>query len=193
MRFAREPVVASVPYAYDLAWNQVREPEQGAQRVLSLVAGATLCIATLVAWLVVAPFKPMRIGYSTLVSAAIIVAVLHELVHAIAFMAKRGSDLRVSLLCRKWRPSMRYEGALARDHYIVVLAAPLLVLSLLPIAVSYVAALHRGEIVLISMLNALSCGGDLVAALLVLAQVPPGTLVRRQGDLVLWKPRGPRT
>jgi hypothetical protein len=189
MRFAREPVVASAPYAYDLAWNQVREPDEGVHRILSLVAGATLCIATLVLWLVVAPFKPVRIGYSTLIVAAFIVAIVHELAHAIAFTARRGSDVRVGLLWRRWRLSMRYDGALSRRHYLVVLAAPLVVVSLLPVAVSYFAALHSGDIVLISMLNALSCGSDFVAALLMLVQVPAGTLVRRQGDVVLWKAR----
>jgi hypothetical protein len=175
-----------------VAWNQVRELDDSIQQVLSLVAGASLCFATLVLWLMVAPFKPVHIGYTTLAVAAFIVVVLHELAHALAFTAKRGQDLRVGLAWRKWRLSMRYEGALSRGHYILVLAAPLAAISLLPVAVSCVDSLHSGDIVLVSMLNALSCGGDLTAALLVLAQVPAGALVRRQGDVVLWRTRAPR-
>jgi len=189
MRFAREPVVASIPYAYDSAWNQVGEPESGVLHVLTLITGAALCLGTLVAWLLLAPFKPVHIDYVTLAVAALLVVALHELAHAVAFTMKRGSDLRVACAFRKGRPQLRYEGACTRNHYVLVLAAPLLVVSALPVLVCSIATLGSGDMVLISMLNALTCGGDVIAATLVLVQVPADALVRRQGEVVLWKPR----
>lgn len=189
MRFAREPLAGTVPYAYDVAWNQVREPDANTQQALALVAGATLCIATFVAWLVLAPFKPMHIGYATLAIAAIIVMFLHELSHAMAFTMKRSDDLRVACAWRKWRLSVRYEGAVTRNHYVLVLVAPLVALSAVPVVVSWVASAHSGDIALVSIINALVSGGDFIAGMLVLAQVPAGALMRRQGDVVLWKAR----
>ena len=192
MRFAREPVLASPPYAYDTAWNQVREPDSGVLQVLALVTGATLCVAVLAGWLLFAPFKPVRIDYATFAVAALVVVVLHEFAHAVAFTMKRGSDLRVGFAFRKGRLSMRYEGAVGRNHYVLVLTAPLLAVSLLPVAVASLAAIGSGDVVLISMLNALISGSDVIAAMLVLVQVPAGALIRRQGDTVLWKPGAAR-
>jgi len=166
----------------------VREPDSGLLQILALVTGATLCVAVLVGWILLAPFKPVRIDYATFAVAALVVVVLHEFAHAVAFTMKRGSDLRVGFALRKGRLSMRYEGAVGRNHYVLVLTAPLLAVSLLPVAVASLAAIGSGDVVLISMLNALTCGGDVIAAMLVLVQVPAGALIRRQGDTVLWKP-----
>jgi len=192
MRFAREPVVASAPYAYDTAWNQVREPDSGLLQILALVTGAALCVAVLVGWMLLAPFRPIRIDYATFAVAALIVLVAHELAHAVAFTLKRGADLRVGCALRKGRLSMRYEGAVTRNHYVLVLIAPLLAVSLLPVAVASLVSIASGDVVLISMLNALTCGSDVIAAMLVVVQVPPGALMRRQGDTVLWKPPAAR-
>jgi len=65
-------------------------------------------------------------------------------------------------------------------------------LSLLPVAVASLVSIASGDVVLISMLNALTCGSDVIAAMLVVVQVPPGALMRRQGDTVLWKPPAAR-
>ena len=191
MRFAREPVLASAPYAYDSAWNQVREPDSGLLQILALVTGATLCVAVLVGWILLAPFKPVRIDYATFAVAALLVVVLHEFTHAVVFTMKRG-DLRVGCALRKGRLSMRYEGAVSRNHYVLVLTAPLLAVSLLPVAVALLVRIDSGDVVLISMLNALTSGSDVIAAMLVLVQVPAGALIRRQGDTVLWKPGAAR-
>lgn len=191
MRFARELQADAVPYAYDMAWNRLREPEGGVAQVFALVAGAVLCIAVLVSWLLFAPFNPIRIDYVTFGVAITIVLFFHELAHALAFTLRRGRSLRVECAWRRRPIRLRYEGAVSRSHYLAVLAAPFAAVSLLPVAASAVAALGSGDLVLISMLNALVCGGDVLAAVLVVLQVPVGALVRRQGDVVLWKPPGP--
>lgn len=190
MRFARELQHDAVPYAYDRAWNQLREPEGDVAQVFALVAGATLCVAVLVSWLLFAPFKPIRIDYVTFAVAIVIVLFLHELAHALAFTLRRGHSLRVECEWRRRRLQFRYEGMVSRNHYVAVLAAPLAAVSFIPVAASAIATSGSGDLVLISMLNALVSGGDVVAALMVVLQVPAGALVRRQGDVVLWKGRG---
>jgi len=178
--------VDAVPHAYDTAWNELCEPDAGVGQVLALVAGAGVCTATLVAWLLAAPFNPVRIDYTTLVVAVVIVLVLHELAHAWTFASDRGRTVRIERRQRKI--ALRYEGTLSRNHYLAVLIAPFVVVSLLPVAVSSIASIGSGDVVLISMLNALVSGGDVIAALLVAQQVPEGATIRRQGSLVLWKP-----
>jgi hypothetical protein len=188
MQTVREPVVGSSPYPFDFAWRQVQELDGSTGLLVSLVAGSMLCMATLLLWLVLAPFHPIRIDYATLLAGAILVLVLHELAHAVAFSCGRARGVRVECAWLRHRPQLRYRGAVSRAHYLGVLVAPIVVVSLLPIAVSASLSLHSGDLVLVSMLNALVSGGDATAAALLVLQVPRRACVERRGDRVVWKP-----
>jgi hypothetical protein len=93
----------------------------------------------------------------------------------------------------------QYDGVLSRNRYLLVLLMPLLAISLLPMgacALLEVASAPRFCIV-VFLFNALVCGEDVLAALLVVTQVPVDGLIRRQGDATLWTareipPRPPR-
>ena len=188
MQTAREPIVGSSPYPYDFAWRQVHEFDGSAGLVVTLVAGAMLCMATLVLWIVLVPFNPVRIDYQTLLVATALVLFFHELSHAVAFSCGRARGLRVECAWQKYRPHLRYQGAVSRTHYLAVLAAPIVAVSLVPILISLLLSLRSGDLVLVSLLNALVSGSDAVAAALVLLQVPGHAFVQRRGDLVIWKP-----
>jgi hypothetical protein len=188
MQTAREPIVGSSPYPYDFAWRQVHEFDGSAGLVVTLVAGAMLCMATLVLWLVLVPFNAVRIDYQTLLVATALVLFFHELSHAVAFSCGRARGLRVECAWQKYRPHLRYQGAVSRTHYLAVLAAPIAAVSLVPILISLLLSLRSGDLVLVSLLNALVSGSDAVAAALVLLQVPGQAFVQRRGDLVIWKP-----
>ena len=125
MQTAREPIVGSSPYPYDFAWRQVHEFDGSAGLVVTLVAGAMLCMATLVMWIVLVPFNPVRIDYQTLLVATALVLFFHELSHAVAFSCGRARGLRVECAWQKYRPHLRYQGAVSRTHYLAVLAAPI--------------------------------------------------------------------
>ena len=187
MHFAREPVVGSSPYPYDVAWRQVHEIGADVGTVLSLMAGAVLCMATLVTWILAVPFNPIRIDYTTLLVAAVMVLAFHELAHAVTFTWGRQRGLRVECVWQKYRPHLRYHGAVSRARYIAVLLAPIVAVSIAPIVMSTVLSLRSGDLVLISLLNALVSGGDLLAAGLVLLQVPANAVVQRRGECVIWR------
>ena len=187
MQFAREPLVGSSPYPYDIAWRQVYEIDANVGQVLSIVAGAVLCIAAFGLWLLAVPFKPVRIDYPTLLIATVMVLFFHELAHAIMFTWGRARGLRVECAWQKYRPHLRYHGAVSRSRYIAVLLAPLVAVSVVPILVSAALSLHSGDLVLISLLNALVSGSDAIAAAFVLLQVPANAIVQRRGDCVIWR------
>lgn len=187
MQFAREPLVGSSPYPYDVAWRQVHEIGADVGVVLSLVAGGILCMTTLVLWLVAVPFNPIRIDYSTLLIGTTLVLFFHEFAHAAMFTCGRARGLRVECVWQKYRPHLRYHGAVSRARYIGVLLAPLAAVSLAPIVAAALLSLHSGDLVLISLLNALVSGGDAIAAALVLLQVPANAVVQRRGECVIWK------
>lgn len=188
MQFAREPLVGSSPYPYDLAWRQVHDIDADVGQVFSLIAGAVLCITAFVLWIVAVPFHPVHIDYATLIVATAMVLFFHELAHAAMFTCGRDRGLRVECAWQKYRPHLRYHGAVSRSRYIAVLLAPLAALTVMPIVASVALSLHSGDLVVISLLNALVSGGDAIAVALVLLQVPAHAVVQRRGDCVIWKP-----
>lgn len=190
MQFVREPLVGSSPYPYDAAWHQVHEIGADVGLVLSLVAGGLLCMATFVLWIVAVPFNPVRVDYPTLLLATLMVLFFHEFAHAAMFTCGRARGLRVECAWQKYRPHLRYHGAVSRARYIAVLLAPIVALSIAPVVASVALAVHSGDLMLISLLNALVSGGDVIAAGLVLLQVPANAIVQRRGDCVIWKAIG---
>ena len=188
MQTVRGPLVGSSPYPYDFTWRRVHELDGSIGLVINLVAGTMLCMATLVLWLVLVPFKPVRIDYATLLVATAFVLFFHEFAHAMAFSCGRARGLRIECAWQRYRPNLRYHGAVSRTHYLVVLAAPIVIVSLVPIVLSFALSLRSGYLVLISLLNALVSGGDAIAAALVLLQVPEHSYIERRGESVIWKP-----
>ncbi|MFO1303222.1 MAG: DUF3267 domain-containing protein [Burkholderiales bacterium] len=186
MKVAPQPLAGPVD-PYDVAWRQVQDLDASVAQVASLVAGAALCMATFAMWIVLVPFHPVRIGYGTLLFAAAVVVLLHELAHIVAFLVGRPRGADIDLVWRHRRPSLQYRGAVSRTRYLVVLIAPLAAISLFPILASVVLSLRSGDLVLVSMLNALVSGTDAVAAALVLLQVPPGAFLQRRGPCVIWR------
>lgn len=187
MQFAREPLVGSSPYPYDVAWRQVHDIAADVGQVFAIVVGAVLCIAAFALWIVAVPFHPVRIDYATLLIAAAMVLFFHELAHAATFTWGRDRGRRVEVVLQKYRPHLRYHGAVSRSRYIAVLLAPLVAITLLPILASIALSLRSGDLVVISLLNALVSGGDVLAAALVLLQVPANGIVQRRGDCVIWR------
>jgi hypothetical protein len=72
-----------------------------------------------------------------------------------------------------------------------MLGMPLLVLSVLPIVACAALGLAQHDVVVLSLLNALVSGQDVLTMILVLAQVPAHGLVRQRRDATVWW-QGPR-
>jgi hypothetical protein len=79
-----------------------------------------------------------------------------------------------------------YDAALGRNRLLWVLIAPFVVISLLPGVVAAAAGGAPDVIPAISIVNALLSGGDGLAAMLVLAQIPRKAMVRLDGNVITW-------
>jgi len=120
---------------------------------------------------------------------------LHELLHLLGQPEwGRSSQSVVVVWPTRLRFGVYYEGCMSRRRWLGMRLTPLTVLSVLPaglLALSQMwplgAELEIGLQVLM-VVNALGSGGDVVAALLVVAQVPPsGRLCFREGR-AYWQP-----
>jgi hypothetical protein len=120
---------------------------------------------------------------------------LHELLHLLGQPGWGRSERSVVVV---WPARLRfgvyYEGCMSRRRWLAMRLAPTLVLSVLPAVLlalmklwPYSVEVEIGLQVLF-LVNALGSGGDAIAALLVLRQVPPaGQLCFRAGR-AYWRP-----
>jgi hypothetical protein len=120
---------------------------------------------------------------------------IHELIHAFCF-PDRGLSARTYI--GLW-PSMGffyayYEGPMRRNRFLLVLIAPYIVLTLMPLVL--IAGLRflgwLPEIMLdlawLSLVNSLGAAGDMIGAWLIFTRITPAAYVRNKGWRTYWKP-----
>ncbi|HKU87800.1 MAG TPA: DUF3267 domain-containing protein [Casimicrobiaceae bacterium] len=160
-------------------------------RLFGLQISVLLAATLIVAWAIGTHFTDLRLRYWMIPAAAVLVAPLHELTHALAFPRGANPEQRTLLLWpRGFVLCARYRGVVSRNRYVLVLLMPLLAVSLAPILACAVFDIGSAPplCIVLFMLNALASGEDVLAAVLVLSQVPADGLIRTDGSVTLWKP-----
>jgi hypothetical protein len=186
MRLVRGPIIDSPGFAGSVAWRPLREPDPGLAQVLSLPIALTVSTAVVVLWAVLTPFTDPKLDPQSLVATLVVLVPLHELTHAVAFPQSLRSA-RFTLALWPWRA--HYDGEVSRIRYVTILGMPLVVISVVPALVSAMLGSVSHSVALISLLNALVSSGDVLAGILVLAQVPPEAVIRIRGSVIVWQPR----
>lgn len=195
MQLIIAPIASACDRSNDRSWREVGAPERALMRLFGLQVSVLLAAALFVAWAIATRFADLRPRYWMIVAAAVLVAPLHELTHALAFpRAAHGAQRALAFWPRRFALCAQYDGVLGRNRYLLVLLMPLLAISLVPMAAC--ALLELGSApplcVVLFLFNALVSGDDVLAALLVVTQVPADGLIRKAGDVTLWKARKAR-
>jgi hypothetical protein len=120
---------------------------------------------------------------------------LHEALHLLGQPGWGRSDQSVIVL---WPARLRfgvyYEGCMSRRRWLAMRLAPAIVLSVLPAVLLALTRLWPLNVELeiglqvLMLVNALGSGGDLIAALLVLRQVPPAGQLCFRARRAYWRP-----
>jgi hypothetical protein len=120
----------------------------------------------------------------------------HELLHALVHPDGGRSDSTVLILnWRKLQFGVYYEGRFPRRRWIVMRLLPLLVLTGLALAGLFIlwdrmTFTIESYLWILILTNSLGSGGDLVAALIVLRQVPPDGTMNFHRGRAYWLPGG---
>jgi len=186
MRLVRGPITDLPGFTGSAMWRPLREPDPGLAQVLALPIALTLGTAVVVLWAVLTPFTDPKLNPQSLVATLIVLVPLHEFAHAAAFpRSLRSAQLSIAL----WPWRVHYDGELSRHRYLAILAMPLLAISVVPALVCAMLGSVSHPVASISLLNALASSGDVLAGILVLAQVPPEAVIRMRGSVIVWQPR----
>ena len=188
MQFVLGPLVHARCRALGGTWRQVREVDAGLTQVLLLPISLGAGIAVLVLWLLCAPFKLPALDVPGLAAGFAALVPLHEFTHAASYPSSSVlSRLTIAVWPSRLLFCASYDGEVSRARHIFILAMPLLAISFGPVALCAVFGIESPHLALISLLNALASGGDLLAIILVLTQVPPGAVIRQLDWRTVWK------
>ena len=132
--------------------------------------------------------------WGAVVLALLLFIPLHELVHAAVHPGLGLSPRTVMVLWpAKLRFGVYYEGCMSRRRWLVMRLAPLLCLSVIPVLLltlfKVVPTSFATEIFwqVLALVNGIGSGGDVVAAVWVLAQVPAGGEICFRGGKAYWR------
>lgn len=87
-----------------------------------------------------------------------------------------------------------YEGEMSRNRFLVILAMPFLILSMLPVAIMALIGFLApsevpGNLGFVAIVNSLFAAGDALGFAVVLSQIPSAAVVRNKGWKSFWKYR----
>ena len=180
------------PAVRGVDWRTLRQPDEELALVLAIPIGASLATTVLVLWILVTPWTNIVVNEWSLLVAFGVAVAAHEIAHALAFPWSPGRPW-IALECSRTALAFHagYDHELSRDRLLLVLGAPLVFVSLVPLALSATLGTAPPLVVLVTLLNALISGADVLSMLLVLGQVPPRCrMLARDGDLS-WQLRSP--
>jgi hypothetical protein len=113
---------------------------------------------------------------------------VHELLHAVFFPGGLHSP---HTIIGFWPTRVlfyaHYEREMSRDRFLIVFLAPLIGLSLIPIALIALFQWPSLELAFLSLINGAAASGDIIGVLLVGLQIPRGVVVRNKGWRSYWK------
>jgi hypothetical protein len=177
-------------------WTALREPSPLLLNLIATPVGIAAAVLAALGWGITDarfqftsdnPYAPLYfLGY-VLAGFALLVLV-HEMIHAFGY-PRYGftADTLIGVWPSKMLFYAVYLGELPRNRWLLVYLLPLLVITVLPIAVCRPLGLNQPILAAFSIANALFAGGDVTCFLLIIAQVPAAARMRNQGWNTFWK------
>jgi hypothetical protein len=199
------PPEVTQPRPVGAGWQPIRGPSQRWGYPLAVLTGLLLTFALLtgiILFVLSATPGPEPVAalptpspWGIVLLTMVLSVPAHELLHLVwhpRFGLSSGSVIVVWL--RRLRFGVYYEGTMSRTRWLFMRVTPFVVFSLLPallfILFPDAAWGFRLEtsVVILLLVNGLGSGGDLVAMLVVLFQVPVGARLRFHQGQAYWRP-----
>lgn len=185
-------------------WSRIHSPTSRLVYLLAAVAGLAL-ILLLFGWLVAVSIFTDQSGigqgggggstpWAAVALALLLFIPIHEFVHAL-WLPQYGLSPQTIMIIwpRKLRFGVYYEGCLTRGRWLMMRLAPFVWITLITIGLLTLFQVIPGPyflvvfLQLLFLLNGIGSGGDVIAVVWVLFQVPTGTeICFRRGKAYWW-------
>lgn len=172
----------------EAGWRRLRGVDPDLTQIFEIQISLLVAAVVLLFWLLAFPEVSFTLGPVTFVVVCVAVALLHETAHAAAFpRTSKEATTIFSFWPRRFALCAHWNGTWSRRRYVAMLGMPLALLSLAPIAAFAALGSVPNVVASLSLLNALVSGGDVLAIVLVLWQVPVEAAIRADGARTLWR------
>ena len=185
-------------------WESIREPGPLLLNLLSIPTAILLLSLTIWLMMVAGGGEALVIWQESAIESAsspflpilaiVILSIpVHELMHALAHPHYGlSSNSILGLWLSRGLFYAHYEGEMSRNRFLMILAFPYLILSLLPIASIALIGLAAPATVptylaVAALINSILVSGDAVGFVLLLSQVPSAAVVRNKGWRSYWR------
>jgi hypothetical protein len=170
-------------------WRAIREPGPLLAQAIAIPIAVVSILLTAIAILRFTNISSDGASLSGVIVVAAVVIPIHELFHA---LVHPGHGLRRATVVGVWpRRGLFYahfEGPMRSGRFMLVLLAPTLALTVLPLAASALIGASSWLWGAVPLLNSLFACVDLLGAVLLLLQVPRHALARNKGWRTYWRP-----
>jgi hypothetical protein len=190
MRFHYGAVPESPDFIPVPPWRPLKEPSPLLVQFIALPIGIVAAGIVAVLWLTLTPLSEVTIqlSLSTFFLTFAAIVIVHELAHA---AVHPGGGLSPRTILGVWPARLvfyaHYDGEMSRNRFIAVFLMPLIVISLLPLAVSAVTQIPMPWLAFVSTFNALLACVDILGAGMLLTQLPATAIARNQGWQTYWR------
>jgi hypothetical protein len=185
-------------------WSSIREPNPLIMVVLTFPFGILLMVASIYAISKTWEGGPQALMAEVLEQSGpdpflvfLIVVVIsipvHELIHLFVHpQSGRSNQSILGLWLSRGMFYAHYEGAVSRNRFLSILAAPYLVLAWVPVIVlalvgNSVPIVYAEMLILVALTNGILPAGDVLGFFLLLFQVPASACVKNKGWRSYWK------
>ncbi len=193
MRFVKGPIPENEAFQPEMAgWNKIKELDPKWLGWIAFPFG--LPVASALLWISNLQFSGIRDlsfpHFLIILLGTYALSPIHEYLHAL-FMPKSQSDDGVVLGYWKEKKIFfaHYEGEMARNRLLLIMVAPLLCISVIPVVVLTVLEINLSLFTGILLFHAILCGADLYGFSSVLLRIPNKALIRNKGWRTYWRPR----
>jgi hypothetical protein len=194
MRFITGPIPDDDAFRpEEQGWVALREPSAWMAQLLALPIALGTGAALLVVWAAIAgpvwsEYGPVALGL--FLPAFLVMVPVHEAVHLVLHPRLGGSpSSAIGFWPKKLMVYAYYEGELPKHRFLLILAGPLVALTVVPVILGALFSVAHPVLVAFTLANGVGACLDLLGLVLLGTQVPAGAVVRNKGYRSWWRLR----
>jgi hypothetical protein len=196
MRFHIGPVPTNEEFhPAETGWSKLKEPTPWVAQLMAVPVAFGAGALVLVGWSSLVGSLPtfgethsLGVGSALILLLAVLLTIpIHELVH---MLVHPGSGRSSASILGFWPATLlfyaHYDAALTPRRFLLILAAPFVALSVLPVLASALVGWNSRTLFVVAAFNALAASVDLLGLVIISTQVPRGAVVRNLGYYTWW-------
>lgn len=171
-------------------WAPLKEPNPRKMQFVGIFLG--IAIAVLLYYILPLDYWSIRVKWHTVVILFAMIPV-HELIHA--FTHPRfgmSNDTHIGVWPSKFSILVYFKGERSRTNFLLSLAMPFLVLTVIPLVMIYTVLQDASPLIitdlsLLILANGIGAAGDIIGIFILLTQVPSNAKLKNKGWRTHWK------